>query len=83
VNCSGDDLNEVHLGVSLKDHTEVCDPNMVSVNDNNSPSGSSDLPLSIRTTHLCKLLIKCLWRQGLTRGLPVRDDISPAVFKQR
>jgi len=59
VNFSDDDVNEVKLGVSLKDHTEVGGPNMVSVMDNNSRSGSSDLPLSIRTPHLYKLLIKC------------------------
>jgi len=83
VNCSDDDINEVHLGFSLTDHTEVGGPNIVSANDNSSLSGSSDLPQLIRTPHLYKLLIKCFWRQGLARRLPVRQDISPAVFKQR
>lgn len=84
MNCSDDDdSSEVHLGFSLKDHTEVGGPNMASVNGNSSRSGTSDLPQSIRTPHLYKLLIKCLWRQGLARGLPFREDTSSAVFKQR
>jgi hypothetical protein len=77
VNFSDDDINEVRLGVSSKDLTVVGGPNMMSVNDNSSRSGSSDLP------HLYKLLIKCFWRQGLARGLPVPEDTSHAVFKQR
>ena len=48
----------------MKDHTEVSGPNVVSVSDNSSRSGSSDLPLAIRTPHLYKLLMKCFWRQG-------------------
>ena len=85
MNCSDDDdddISEVHLVFSLKDHTEVGGPNMASVNDNISRSGTSDLPQSNRTPHLCKLLIKCFWRQGLARGLPFCEDTSPAVFKQ-
>jgi len=71
------------IEVFLKDHTVLGGTNMVFVNDTCLQSGSSDLPQPIRTTHLHKLLIKCFWRQGLARGLPVHGDTSPAVFKQK
>jgi hypothetical protein len=83
LNCSDDVINKVQLVVSLKNHTEVGGHNMMSVCDNSSRSGSSDLPQSIRTPHQYKMMIKCYWRQEFVRGPPVRRDTSPAVFKQR
>ena len=68
MNCSDDDINEVHLGFSLTDHTEVGGPNIVSANDNSSLSGSSDLPQLIRTPRLYKLLIKFSGGRGLPGG---------------